>query len=101
MRSIARATRSRRALPTRSARTRAPIQGMTTPVGSPGEMKLGLALPQYDYSVAGEPGGVLRWDTVVEFATVAERAGYDSLWLSDHLCLDLARYRGPSTAYGL
>lgn len=77
------------------------MQAMATPVGSPGEMKLGLALPQYDYSVAGEPGGVLRWDTVVEFATVAERAGYDSLWLSDHLCLDLARYGGPSTAYGL
>jgi probable F420-dependent oxidoreductase len=57
-------------------------------------MKLGLALPQYDYSVANEPSGVLRWESVVEYAVAAERAGYDSLWLSDHLSLSLARYGG-------
>ncbi len=61
-------------------------------------MRLGLALPQYDYSVAGE--SPLRWDSVVEFAVAADRAGYDSLWLSDHLCLDLARYGGPSERRG-
>jgi len=55
-------------------------------------MKLGLALPQYDFSVAGEDP--LRWETIVEFAVAAERAGYDSLWLSDHLTFDLARYGG-------
>jgi probable F420-dependent oxidoreductase len=60
-------------------------------------MKVGLALPQYDYSV--EP--VLRWETVVEYAVAAERAGYDSLWLSDHLELDLARYGGSPEPRGI
>ena len=64
-------------------------------------MKLGLALPQYDYSVANEPTGVLRWETVVEYAVAAERAGYDSLWLSDHLSLSLARYGGAAEERGL
>jgi alkanesulfonate monooxygenase SsuD/methylene tetrahydromethanopterin reductase-like flavin-dependent oxidoreductase (luciferase family) len=53
-------------------------------------MRLGLALPQYDYSVAGERP--LHFDTVAEHARRAEVAGYDSLWLSDHLFLDLAKY---------
>jgi probable F420-dependent oxidoreductase len=57
-------------------------------------MRLGLALPQYDFSVAGQT--TLEWETVVDYAQAAERAGYDSLWLSDHLCLDLARYGGSS-----
>jgi probable F420-dependent oxidoreductase len=57
-------------------------------------MRIGLALPQYDYSVAGE--SPLRWETIVEHARVAERAGFDSLWLSDHLFLDLAKYGGPA-----
>jgi probable F420-dependent oxidoreductase len=55
-------------------------------------MRIGLALPQYDYSVAGE--SPLRYDTIVEYARTAERAGFDSLWLSDHLFLDLAKYGG-------
>jgi alkanesulfonate monooxygenase SsuD/methylene tetrahydromethanopterin reductase-like flavin-dependent oxidoreductase (luciferase family) len=61
-------------------------------------MRIGLALPQYDYSVAGE--SPLRFDTVLEFAQSAERAGADSLWLSDHLFLDLAKYGGPAEPYG-
>jgi probable F420-dependent oxidoreductase len=61
-------------------------------------MRIGLALPQYDYSVAGE--SPLRWDTIVEHALAAERAGYDSLWLSDHLFLDLAKYGGPAARQG-
>ena len=36
-------------------------------------MRIGLALPQYDYSIAGE--SPLRWDTVVEYARAAERRG--------------------------
>ena len=56
-------------------------------------MRLGLALPQYDYSVPGERP--LRFDTIVEHAQVAARSGYESLWLSDHLFLDLAKYGGP------
>ncbi len=57
-------------------------------------MRLGLALPQYDYSVAGEHP--LRFETVVEYAQAAARAGAASLWLSDHLFLDLAKYGGPA-----
>ncbi len=57
-------------------------------------MRIGLALPQYDYSVVGE--SPLRWETIVEFAVVAERAGFDSLWLSDHLFLDVEKYGGPA-----
>lgn len=62
-------------------------------------MKLGLALPQYDYSVSVDQP--LHWDTIVEYAVAAERAGYDSLWLSDHLCLDLARYGGSPEPHGI
>ncbi len=61
-------------------------------------MKLGLALPQYDYSVAGEDP--LTFPTVVRYAQAAEAAGFDSLWLSDHLFLDLAKYGGPAERYG-
>ena len=55
-------------------------------------MHTGLALPQYDYSVAGERP--LRFDTIVEYARLAERCGAHSVWLSDHLFLDLAKYGG-------
>lgn len=56
-------------------------------------MRFGLALPQYDYSLA-EPGP-LRWASVVDWAVRAEALGYHSIWLSDHLFYDLARYGGP------
>jgi alkanesulfonate monooxygenase SsuD/methylene tetrahydromethanopterin reductase-like flavin-dependent oxidoreductase (luciferase family) len=55
-------------------------------------MRIGLALPQYDYSVAGE--SPLRFATIVEYSRIAERGGADSVWLSDHLFLDLAKYGG-------
>jgi alkanesulfonate monooxygenase SsuD/methylene tetrahydromethanopterin reductase-like flavin-dependent oxidoreductase (luciferase family) len=55
-------------------------------------MDLGLALPQYDYSVAGERP--LRFDTIVDYAQRAAATGYDSVWMSDHLFLDLAKYGG-------
>ncbi len=61
-------------------------------------MRIGLALPQYDYSVPGEDP--LRFGTVVAQARAAEAAGIDSLWLSDHLFLDLAKYGGPATRFG-
>jgi alkanesulfonate monooxygenase SsuD/methylene tetrahydromethanopterin reductase-like flavin-dependent oxidoreductase (luciferase family) len=53
-------------------------------------MRIGVALPQYDYSVAGERP--LRFETVVEYAQLAASAGADSMWLSDHLFLDLGKY---------
>jgi probable F420-dependent oxidoreductase len=61
-------------------------------------MRLGLALPQYDYSVAGE--SPLPWARVVEWARAAEACGFDSLWLSDHLFLDVEKYGGPPDREG-
>ncbi|HEV7524820.1 MAG TPA: LLM class flavin-dependent oxidoreductase [Acidimicrobiia bacterium] len=61
-------------------------------------MRIGLALPQYDYSIAGERP--LRFETIVEYARLAERSGADSVWLSDHLFLDLAKYGGSPAREG-
>jgi alkanesulfonate monooxygenase SsuD/methylene tetrahydromethanopterin reductase-like flavin-dependent oxidoreductase (luciferase family) len=62
-------------------------------------MRIGLALPQYDYSVPGE--SPLRFSTVADHARRAEALGIESLWLSDHLFLDLAKYGGGPTRYGV
>jgi alkanesulfonate monooxygenase SsuD/methylene tetrahydromethanopterin reductase-like flavin-dependent oxidoreductase (luciferase family) len=62
-------------------------------------MQIGLALPQYDYSVPGE--SPLRWETVLDHAQRAEALGFDSLWLSDHLILDVAKYGGGDERYGV
>src|SRR5690606_7740477 len=59
----------------------------------------GLALPQYDYSVPGE--SPLTFETIAEHARRAEALGYDSLWLSDHLFLDLAKYGGADVREGV
>ena len=61
-------------------------------------MRIGLALPQYDYSVAGE--SPLTWPTLAAHAVRAEELGYDSLWLSDHLFLDIAKYGGTDDVQG-
>ena len=61
-------------------------------------MQVGLALPQYDYSVAGEDP--LGFATIVEYARLAVRVGADSVWLSDHLFLDLAKYGGSPARAG-
>ena len=61
-------------------------------------MRFGLALPQYDYSVPGE--SPLRFETIEAHARAAEAWGLDSVWLSDHLFLDLAKYGGPATRFG-
>jgi alkanesulfonate monooxygenase SsuD/methylene tetrahydromethanopterin reductase-like flavin-dependent oxidoreductase (luciferase family) len=68
------------------------------PANSLTPVRLGLALPQYDYSVPGE--SPLSFATVAEHARRAEAAGYDSLWLSDHLFLDIGKYGGSSTPVG-
>ena len=60
-------------------------------------MRLGLALPHYDTSFAGRP---VSWDAVREVATTAERAGFDSVWVSDHLFLDWGKYGGPEDRQG-
>jgi probable F420-dependent oxidoreductase len=61
-------------------------------------VRIGLALPQFDYSVPGERP--LRWETVLHWARRAEDLGFGSLWIADHLFLDLARYGGPSEPLG-
>jgi alkanesulfonate monooxygenase SsuD/methylene tetrahydromethanopterin reductase-like flavin-dependent oxidoreductase (luciferase family) len=61
-------------------------------------MRIGVALPQYDYSLAGERP--LRFETIVDYALRADRGGADSVWLSDHLFLDLAKYGGPADPEG-
>lgn len=56
-------------------------------------VELGLALPQYDFSVPGE--AAIRWETTVEWARTAEQLGFGSVWLADHLFLSVEKYGGP------
>ena len=61
-------------------------------------MRIGLALPHYGFSFpeqGTEPAAGPTVERVVEYAVRAERLGYDSVWISDHLFLDLTRYGGP------
>ena len=60
-------------------------------------MRLGLALPHYDFSF---PDGRLTWPNLVDAARRAEGLGFDSLWISDHFFLDLGRYGGSSDPVG-
>jgi probable F420-dependent oxidoreductase len=60
-------------------------------------MRFGLALPHYDTSLAGRP---VSWEGVLDAAQTAERAGFDSVWVSDHLFLDWSKYGGPSEPQG-
>lgn len=57
-------------------------------------MHLGLALPHYDTSYANRP---VSWTAVRDCALAAERSGFSSVWVSDHLFLDWGKYGGPST----
>jgi len=57
-------------------------------------VRIGLALPQYDYSITGE--SPLSWESVLTYAATADASGFDSLWLSDHLFLDIGKYGGSS-----
>ena len=84
-----------------SRTARKPIEtGSAYPLGSPprlGSMRIGLALPHYDTSYRGERA---TWPSLKEVATTAERAGFDSLWISDHLFLDWGKYGGPDDEQG-
>ena len=42
----------------------------------------------------------MSWDAVREVALAAEAAGFDSLWVSDHLFLDWGKYGGPEEPQG-
>jgi probable F420-dependent oxidoreductase len=52
-------------------------------------MRVGLAIPQYDFSV---PGGSITFDDAAAWAGRAEELGFDGVWLSDHLLYSFARY---------
>ncbi|MCA1839028.1 MAG: LLM class flavin-dependent oxidoreductase [Actinomycetota bacterium] len=54
-------------------------------------MRFGIALPQYGYSLGDSS---IDWERVRDWALRAERLGFDSAWLSDHLFLDLSKYGG-------
>ena len=56
-------------------------------------MDIGLALPQFDFSVPDEQP--LRWATVLLWATRAVTLGFDSVWLADHLFFSIEKYGGP------
>jgi probable F420-dependent oxidoreductase len=60
-------------------------------------MDVGLALPQFDFSVPGERP--LRWETVRAWAKKAEALGFDSVWLADHLFWDVTKYGGPDETF--
>jgi F420-dependent oxidoreductase-like protein len=60
-------------------------------------MKVGLALPHYDFSYPdGRPADL---GATVAFAKSAEELGFDSVWVSDHFFLDLSRYGGPKERF--
>lgn len=60
-------------------------------------MRFGLALPHYDSSFEGRPAS---WDAIRAAAETAERSGFDSVWVSDHLFLDWGKYGGRDQAQG-
>lgn len=64
-------------------------------------MRFGLALPHYDFSL-GSIGGIpaVDWHLVHRWARRAEDLGFDSVWVSDHLFLDLEKYGGPAQVQG-
>jgi probable F420-dependent oxidoreductase len=61
-------------------------------------MRLGLALPHYDFSFP-QPGPV-TFERVAGYAERADGAGWYELWVSDHFWLDLTRYGGPPGPQG-
>jgi probable F420-dependent oxidoreductase len=62
-------------------------------------MRVGLALPHYDFSFSD--GRPLSWEGLSGWARRAEELGFDSVWVSDHFFLSLERYGGhPDALYG-
>jgi F420-dependent oxidoreductase-like protein len=57
-------------------------------------MRIGLALPHYDFSAPD--GAPVTWERLADVARRAEGLGFDSLWVSDHFFLSLERYGGSS-----
>ena len=61
-------------------------------------MRIGLALPHYDCSIPGV--SPIRFEALAEVAVRAERLGFDSVWMSDHLFASLRRLGGGDERYG-
>ena len=61
-------------------------------------MRVGLALPHYDFSLAS--GGPISFEAVATEAVRAERLGFDSVWVSDHFFVSLGRLGGGPDRYG-
>jgi probable F420-dependent oxidoreductase len=61
-------------------------------------MRIGLALPHYDFSMPGV--SPVTFDAVAEIALRAERLGFESVWVSDHFYSTLERYGGGPERYG-
>jgi probable F420-dependent oxidoreductase len=61
-------------------------------------MRVGLALPHYDFSLPG--GGPVSFEPIASQAVRAEWLGFDSVWVSDHFFASLGRYGGGERRYG-
>jgi len=55
-------------------------------------VRIGVALPHY--------GSDVSLERIVGIAVECERLGFDSVWVSDHLVFDLAKYGGTDEALG-
>src|SRR4051794_27504326 len=51
--------------------------------------KVGLVLPVYEGMLGGQTA---RWADLLDMARQAEAAGFDSVWLFDHLLIPVDRY---------
>ena len=60
-------------------------------------MRIGLALPHYDYPT---PESAVGWDGLLNATLRAEALGFDSACISDHFFLDITRYGGPPGPVG-
>jgi probable F420-dependent oxidoreductase len=61
-------------------------------------MRIGLALPHYDFSFRDDRP--VSWDALASVARRAEDLGFNSAWISDHFFLSLSRYGGTAEPFG-
>jgi len=63
------------------------MEGVRSPTLVPEQqrpLKVGLHLPHAEGMMDGETP---RWDNILAMARLAEDAGFDSLWVADHLLM--------------
>jgi probable F420-dependent oxidoreductase len=61
-------------------------------------VRFGLTLPNYDFSL--REVRPITFEALAEHGELAERQGFDSVWVSDHFFYSLARYGGPGELLG-